>query len=91
MRYCDMTPQQQGRAKKLANRLCEKAAGKNQVLEQECASCESPCGYGAELLSLLGMERPRPLRTADVFASATPGHEPSVRRIMAAMNRRLKK
>jgi hypothetical protein len=61
--------------------------GKKEVLEHECERCQSPCGYGVELLSLLGLEAPQREHAA-VFDSAQGMRHGCLRAIIRGKNRR---
>lgn len=82
-----MTPDQRQRVRKLHDKLCTKAVGYKCVYEQECAVCESPCGYGVEMLSCVGLEPPKRWKERDGSGEIRPVGRRSTRRVVRAMNR----
>lgn len=86
-RYDEMDQTQAAKVRRLEKRLCKKAVGKKEVLEHECERCQSPCGYGVQLLSLLGLEAPQREHAA-VFDSAQGMRHGCLRAIIRGKNRR---
>lgn len=79
-----MAPDVREKVRKLRGKLCTLAEEYKGVRPEMCRQCESPCGYGMELFSALGMERPE---------KETEKKEPftqdrRMRRIIRGMNRR---
>ena len=83
-----MTTDQRQRVRKLQGKLCAKAVGYKGVDEQACADCESPCGYGVELLSVLGMEKPQ--TPAPVYPKVGMARKGGERRMIQGINGRWK-
>lgn len=86
-RYDEMDQEQAAKVRRLERRLCTKAVGKKEILEHECEHCQSPCGYGVELLSVLGLEAPK-REHACVFDPAQGMRHGSLRAIIRGKNRR---
>lgn len=82
-----MTPEQRQRIRKLSEKLCTRAVGYKCVHEQECAVCESPCGYGVEMLSALLIEPPKRWKERDGSGEIKPLGRRSTRRVLRAINK----
>lgn len=82
-----MTLETREKVRRLQNKLCAMAVEYKGVKPQACADCESPCGYGMELLDALGMERPKG-EQPEACEKVPFSHDRRMRRILRAMNRR---
>lgn len=84
MRFEEMAPEVRTKVRKLRGKLCEKAEQYKGVKPEECQACESPCGYGMQMLDVLGMEKPeQEARKKETFVQ-----DRRMRRIIRGMNRR---
>ena len=81
-----MTPYQRERVRKLQDKLCTKAIRYKGVNEEACRTCESPCGYGVEMLCLIGIEPPKRESGSGHDRSLAQNNR-SVRKIIRSMNR----
>lgn len=81
-----MTTEQRARVRKLQDKICTRAVEYKGVREKECARCESPCGYGVELISCLGVEQVKP--QAVELPQTVVGRAHSMRRVIRSINRR---
>lgn len=72
------------RVRKLAPKLCAKAALYKGVDLEACRSCESPCGYGVAVLSAVGLEPPKKERLYDLYPKANTQATKGIRRTVSA-------
>lgn len=82
-----MTQDQRQRVRKLQDKLCTRATRYKGVNEKACAQCESPCGYGVEMLSCLMVEPPKRWRERDGSCSIELVRSRKTRRIIRSMNK----
>lgn len=81
-----MTIDVREKAHKLQDKLCERAVEYKGVKESACETCESPCRYGGDLLTLL--EKPKPQAHAGLYRETVHSQAPSMRRVIRSVNKR---
>lgn len=82
-----MPPEVRQRMRKLAQRMCTKAAMYKGVNLEACVECESPCGYGVEALSVAGLELPKPETEEKIYPKAGTQAVKGIKRMFGTYNR----